>query len=258
MMTGSFTKNKLKSMEKLNRSKKKFKWTSIISLVVDVISFYTFSILRYLYKIQDTGSYDLVLLMNTLFIHLVINIVLIVLVLQEKRRVLLIFMLMYIVLGTSYAIIVLILHFEIKNSDTSSMKPSYLNDNAFLAVIIFNSLSWICKACSSISIGLFYFFNENFESEYESTNCSRIEYQGKRVISKCKPKSDAAKIANIHSIKTQKKVIQEVLTDSFISTNNNKYDEPEPESREILIVNDFFTTEQRKSNFLEKIHFQSI
>lgn len=255
-MTGSFSKNKLESMEKLNKSKKKFKFTSMISLVTDVVSFYIFSILRYLYKLHESSTYDFILLMNTLIIQLIINIVLFVLVLKDKRRVLLIFMLIYIVLGTSYAIIVIILHFQTESNENTQMESSYYDNYIFLVVIIFDSLSWLCKACASISIGLFYFFNENFENEFESTNNNKIEYQGKRTI----PQSKAAKASKKkeRQSREQTKNIQQVYTESFMSTISNKYDEtPETESREIHVANDSMANEQRKSHFLEKIH-QSI
>ena len=167
--------NKIKKMAKLQRLKKRFKITALVCLLLDTIAFFIFTLLKYLYKIHtDNEGYDIFIFVMSLCIQITVSIVLGVLTYKETRLILLISMLFYVILGTVYALIVIFNHL-VKQTEKDKFLPidtlvDYYTKYIYVYVIVFNSVSWICKVVGSISIYMFYFYNENFEHEFEINN----------------------------------------------------------------------------------------
>ncbi len=171
---------------KISANRTKFKRIAIASLIIDVIGFYICNIIKYEYMIHELSpSLDLSTLILKLFFQFAIILALIIFIIKEYRKVLLFSMLIYIILGSVYAFMI-ILENLLPEDDDGEIKPfiyifEYFEYKIYIVVLVFNILSWLCKVSSSISIGLFYCFNENYENEFESNNQQvNVVYQSNR------------------------------------------------------------------------------
>lgn len=177
---------KIKKMEKLQKYKKRFKRLAICCLLIDTIAFIISILLKYFYTLHiDNEFYDLSMMIIKLLIQIIVSFCIALLIIKEVRLMLLLSMALYIILGTVYALSTLFYHLT-KDNISKKMKPldvfaSYYTNLVYVYVIIFSSVSWLSKAIASISIILFYLFNENFEHEFEVNTYSESVLYNRKV-----------------------------------------------------------------------------
>lgn len=173
------SKEKLEEMHRLQTQRRRFKRIAIPSLIVDTLMFFSFEILKYQYFLHFLyPTYDLIILITKLSIQAILSILLLILLIKSKRIALLFFMIVYIVIGTIYALILIISNIQTPNGYMPiTIKSTYYSDHIYILVICLSSVSWISKFISSICMGMFYYFNENFEGEFEINSAENMIYQ---------------------------------------------------------------------------------
>lgn len=211
---------------RISANRERFKRIAITSLIVDFLSFYVANIVKYCYMIHELHpALDLAVLILKLFFQFAVGLALVVFIIKELRKILLFTMLIYIILGSVYAFMI-ILENLLPEDDDGQIKPyiyvfEYFEYKIYIVVIVFNILSWLCKVSSSISIGLFYCFNENYENEFESNNQQvNVVYHGNRKLNQ----DSSYTYSNCKNIKGSHKN-SDILGKDSIGDDYNNYDD---------------------------------
>ena len=264
---------KLAEMQKLEKNKKQFKIIAIIMLTIDLLAFFPYNLIKYhyMFHILDPES-DFLMLLLKLSLQGIFSIVLSIFLLKEFRKILLFGMICYIIIGSVYAFIILLDNLLSTKASGDRIIPydidgAYYLDNVYILVMILNGLSWFSKVVSSITIGLFYFFNENFESEFEINNQNtNIIYYSKKVNMSSKMSLDDVDNKQYKQDKNKAEfdnnADNNVLSfgskrskDSYLNNNQDNFDNDELEDEFNKISNDDTSILTKEKRFSMKIHY---